>query len=297
MEALLEKVAFLPENDHLIFVGDMINKGPDSVGVVEIARKYGASAVRGNHEDRILKIRRELDLGGGSGDGDDDESESDSESSDEGSDVNGVDDAEDDGSDDQNSGDQSDSGKKSKKEKKKDKKEKKGKGDKKDKKDKKVKKKDKKNHSDDGNDDKKKNKKGKKDKKEKKKGKKDKKSKGKNKGKGKGTEKEARERALAALLPKDQVQWLESCPVILRLGQIRGMGEVIVVHGGVVPGVDLEKHHPDHVMTMRSIDEKKKNTVLDSPEGTMWAKVSRPFSFLYQRGCGIRHANDVLVIQ
>lgn len=273
----------------------MINKGPDSVGVVEIARKYGASAVRGNHEDRILKIRRELDLGGGSGDGDDDESESDSESSDEGSDVNGVDDAEDDGSDDQNSGDQSDSGKKSKKEKKKDKKEKKGKGDKKDKKDKKVKKKDKKKHSDDDNDDKKKNKKGKKDKKEKKKGKKDKKSKGKNKGKG--TEKEARERALAALLPKDQVQWLESCPVILRLGQIRGMGEVIVVHGGVVPGVDLEKHHPDHVMTMRSIDEKKKNTVLDSPEGTMWAKVSRPFSFLYQRGCGFRHANDVLVIQ
>lgn len=273
----------------------MINKGPDSVGVVEIARKYGASAVRGNHEDRILKIRRELDLGGGSGDGDDDESESDSESSDERSDVNGVDDAEDDGSDDQNSGDQSDSGKKSKKEKKKDKKEKKGKGDKKDKKDKKVKKKDKKKHSDDDNDDKKKNKKGKKDKKEKKKGKKDKKSKGKNKGKG--TEKEARERALAALLPKDQVQWLESCPVILRLGQIRGMGEVIVVHGGVVPGVDLEKHHPDHVMTMRSIDEKKKNTVLDSPEGTMWAKVSRPFSFLYQRGRGFRHANDVLVIQ
>lgn len=273
----------------------MINKGPDSVGVVEIARKYGASAVRGNHEDRILKIRREMDLDGGSGDDDDDESESDSESSDEGSDVNGVDDAEDDGSDDQNSGDQSDSGKKSKKEKKKDKKEKKGKGDKKDKKDKKAKKKDKKKQSDD-DDDKKKNKKGKKDKKEKKKGKKDKKSKGKNKGKGKGTEKEARERALAALLPKDQVQWLESCPVILRLGQIRGMGEVIVVHGGVVPGVDLEKHHPDHVMTMRSIDEKK-NIVLDSPEGTMWAKVSRPFSLPYQRGCGFRHANNVLVIQ
>lgn len=67
MEALLEKVAFLPENDHLIFVGDMINKGPDSVGVVELARKYGASAVRGNHEDRILKIRRKMDLDGESG--------------------------------------------------------------------------------------------------------------------------------------------------------------------------------------------------------------------------------------
>jgi hypothetical protein len=61
---LLEKVTFNQKNDHLIFVGDMINKGPDSKGVVDLARQYSASSVRGNHEDRILRLRREMAMTG-----------------------------------------------------------------------------------------------------------------------------------------------------------------------------------------------------------------------------------------
>ncbi|KAJ5575941.1 Ser/Thr protein phosphatase family [Penicillium sp. DV-2018c] len=55
---LLEKVTFNQAKDHLIFVGDMINKGPDSKGVLDLAMKYSASSVRGNHEDKILRLRR-----------------------------------------------------------------------------------------------------------------------------------------------------------------------------------------------------------------------------------------------
>ena len=49
---LLDKVQFDKKHDHLIFAGDMISKGPDSRGVVDLAMKLGATGVRGNHEDR-----------------------------------------------------------------------------------------------------------------------------------------------------------------------------------------------------------------------------------------------------
>ncbi|ETS00165.1 Metallo-dependent phosphatase [Trichoderma reesei RUT C-30] len=54
LEALLRKVDFDPSRDHLIAAGDMINKGPDSPGVVSRLMRLNASAVRGNHEDRVL---------------------------------------------------------------------------------------------------------------------------------------------------------------------------------------------------------------------------------------------------
>ncbi|PON24880.1 hypothetical protein TGAM01_v206389 [Trichoderma gamsii] len=54
LETLLKKVDFNTSKDHLIAVGDMINKGPDSAGVISRLMSLNASAVRGNHEDRIL---------------------------------------------------------------------------------------------------------------------------------------------------------------------------------------------------------------------------------------------------
>ncbi|KAF3765126.1 hypothetical protein M406DRAFT_42625 [Cryphonectria parasitica EP155] len=55
LEDLLEKVQFNnTKGDHLIFTGDLINKGPDSAGVVAMAMRLGAHSVRGNHEDRVL---------------------------------------------------------------------------------------------------------------------------------------------------------------------------------------------------------------------------------------------------
>lgn len=60
LKALLEKVAFNFKRDHLITTGDLITKGPDSVGTVEFVREMGASCVRGNHEDRILLITHDM---------------------------------------------------------------------------------------------------------------------------------------------------------------------------------------------------------------------------------------------
>lgn len=55
LEALLAKVGFDNDGgDHLVLVGDLVNKGPDSAGVVDLAMSLGAHAVRGNHEDRVL---------------------------------------------------------------------------------------------------------------------------------------------------------------------------------------------------------------------------------------------------
>lgn len=55
LKRLLEKIDFDKQaGDHLILVGDLLNKGPDSPGVVQFAMDVGAHAVRGNNEDRIL---------------------------------------------------------------------------------------------------------------------------------------------------------------------------------------------------------------------------------------------------
>lgn len=170
MVQLLEKVAFSQKGgDHLIFVGDMINKGPDSTGVVDMARQHSASSVRGNHEDRILLLRREMVK------------------------TNTLANLDD--------------------------------------------------------------------------------------GKGSGfSSKELGERALARSLSDEQAQWLENCPVILNVGQIPGMGQVVVVHAGILPGIELEKQDPSGVMTMRTIDL---DAHVPSPKknGMNWAKVWLLFLF------------------
>ena len=63
LKHLLRKTAYDQVTDHLILAGDMINKGPDTHGVLSLARKLGASAVRGNHEDKFLTLRGLQDSG------------------------------------------------------------------------------------------------------------------------------------------------------------------------------------------------------------------------------------------
>jgi predicted phosphodiesterase len=41
-------------DDAIVFVGDLVAKGPDSVGTVGWARERGAAAVLGNHDDHVL---------------------------------------------------------------------------------------------------------------------------------------------------------------------------------------------------------------------------------------------------
>jgi serine/threonine protein phosphatase 1 len=54
---LLERVE-LTKEDRLVLLGDLVNRGPDSGRVIELARARGAIALLGNHELRLLKYRR-----------------------------------------------------------------------------------------------------------------------------------------------------------------------------------------------------------------------------------------------
>ena len=180
LKALLRKIGFDNKHgDHLIFAGDLVTKGPDSKGVVKLAMDLGASAVRGNHEDKVLAAARELrrlsvDDQSRLGPGLDGEGEEAVERADGSHDLQG-----------------------------------------------------------DGKD-------------------------------GHEADAEARKtgnaRRIARSLTRAQLSWLRSLPIILRIGQIPSAiaspwstSTLAVVHGGLVPGVKLEKQDPWAVMNMRTL--------------------------------------------
>lgn len=170
VEQLLRKVSFdRRKGDHLIFTGDLIAKGPKSVEVVQLARKHHASCVRGNNEDRVLLVRREL------------------KAATEDRALDRIDSSGEDSS----------------------------------------------------------------------------------------TRLYSKERELARQLSDEDAEWLDACPVILKVGQIPEMGDVVVVHGGLVPGVSLERQDPSAAMVMRTIDLDT-HVPSSSSNGMNWAKVSQP---------------------
>lgn len=61
LDRLLEQCEYDSRRDHLIAVGDMVNKGNSSAAVVSRLMELGASAVRGNHEDRVLLTLADLE--------------------------------------------------------------------------------------------------------------------------------------------------------------------------------------------------------------------------------------------
>lgn len=77
---------------------------------------------------------------------------------------------------------------------------------------------------------------------------------------------------LAESFTKRQIDYMASCPVILDIGQIKGLGDVHVVHAGLVPGVRLERQDPLGVMHMRTIDLDT-HVPSSSAKGMPWFKV------------------------
>ncbi|KAE9979595.1 hypothetical protein EG328_000762 [Venturia inaequalis] len=157
LSKLLDKVKFVKGKDHLILAGDMIAKGPDSRGVIDMAMDLGADAARGNWEDRTLLAHDSLvakvhPLPGPQEDPNTKEDFLDEESF---------------------------------------------------------------SHGD------------------------------------------YKDRAMAKELDKKHIEWLQKCPVILKVGGIAGFNggsEIVVVHAGLAPGIDLDRQDPFLVMNMRSID-------------------------------------------
>jgi predicted phosphodiesterase len=57
---LLNRLELRPR-DQLVLLGDLINRGPDSPLVLDLARSAGAISLMGNHELRLLRSRRRGD--------------------------------------------------------------------------------------------------------------------------------------------------------------------------------------------------------------------------------------------
>ena len=55
LEDLLDATGYV-KGDRVISVGDMVVRGPDPAGTLALLRAIGALAVRGNHEDRVLRV-------------------------------------------------------------------------------------------------------------------------------------------------------------------------------------------------------------------------------------------------
>ncbi|TGJ82625.1 hypothetical protein E0Z10_g6135 [Xylaria hypoxylon] len=238
LEALLHKAEFSSSRgDTVIFAGDMVNKGPDSAGVVALAMRIGAFGVRGNHEDRVLKAWeyveskhrkwRENGQDGGvdsnsnTGDDGDDEEQEEEEKTESVPDANetrivtslkgaGEGSGETQSSDveEESENEKGDSQSQSHK-------------------------------------------------KQKKKGK-----------KGKGKKPHHMDLVTAKSLKPEHRAWLSALPLILRIGNLGPRyGEVLTVHAGLVPGIPLELQDPEAVMNMRTLLRPSRGRASDDNQG------------------------------
>jgi Calcineurin-like phosphoesterase len=62
LQELLRRCDYRP-GDLLIFLGDLVSKGPDSIAVVQMAREIGAIGVRGNHDFEVIRWHQAIKSG------------------------------------------------------------------------------------------------------------------------------------------------------------------------------------------------------------------------------------------
>jgi len=55
--AIVDRVGYRQGEDRLVCAGDLVDRGPDSAGVVRYAMQIGAEAIHGNHDAKLLRRR------------------------------------------------------------------------------------------------------------------------------------------------------------------------------------------------------------------------------------------------
>lgn len=55
---LVDKLGYVQGKDKLVLVGDLVDRGPDSPGVVRFAREIGAVGVQGNHDNKFVRYHK-----------------------------------------------------------------------------------------------------------------------------------------------------------------------------------------------------------------------------------------------
>ncbi len=56
LKLLLEKVKWNPSTDNLVILGDLVDRGPDSPGVVKFCRENNIVCCLGNHEEKYIRF-------------------------------------------------------------------------------------------------------------------------------------------------------------------------------------------------------------------------------------------------
>jgi hypothetical protein len=62
LQDLLRECDYRP-GDLVVFLGDLVSKGPDSISVVQMAREIGAMGVRGNHDFEVIRWHQAIKSG------------------------------------------------------------------------------------------------------------------------------------------------------------------------------------------------------------------------------------------
>jgi hypothetical protein len=62
LQDLLRECDYSP-GDLVVFLGDLVSKGPDSISVVQMAREIGAMGVRGNHDFEVIRWHQAIKSG------------------------------------------------------------------------------------------------------------------------------------------------------------------------------------------------------------------------------------------
>ena len=57
-DEMLAKLSYNPQEDRVILLGDLVDRGPDSAGLVKKAREMKLECLMGNHEHKFVKWYR-----------------------------------------------------------------------------------------------------------------------------------------------------------------------------------------------------------------------------------------------